>query len=150
MRATLPRRNGVVCTAVPAVADGHFGVARLSKIGRTQQRRLNVRVSANRGKSLDRQSVRSRGRVVAHCFIRAARWSGTGCPPTSHLRSAPRSPLADLGGRAGQPVRAGGLVYLAATGKPVQVRNAATGAKVTPSIALSAVSSGAVAAGGRV
>jgi outer membrane protein assembly factor BamB len=46
----------------------------------------------------------------------------------------------NLGARTGQPVRAGGLIYAPASGKPVAVRNASTGAKVSPAAALSKVS----------
>ncbi|MGA5305432.1 PQQ-binding-like beta-propeller repeat protein [Nucisporomicrobium flavum] len=56
----------------------------------------------------------------------------------------------DLGGRVGQPVRAGGLVYAPVAGKPVAVRNASTGVKVTPSSALSKVSTVAAVGGGRL
>jgi outer membrane protein assembly factor BamB len=56
----------------------------------------------------------------------------------------------NLGGRVGRPVRAGGLVYASVAGKPVAVRNASTGAKVTPSAALSKVSSVAAVGGGRL
>jgi outer membrane protein assembly factor BamB len=47
----------------------------------------------------------------------------------------------EFGARVGQPARAGGLVYAPVAGKPVAVRNAATGAKVSTSSALSKVSS---------
>jgi len=55
-----------------------------------------------------------------------------------------------LGGRAGQPVRAGGLVYVPVAGKPVAVRDAATGRKVAASSALSSVRSVLAVAGGRL
>ena len=55
-----------------------------------------------------------------------------------------------LGARVGRPVRAGGLVYAPVQGKPVAVRNASTGAKVTPSAALSTVSGVAAVGEGRL
>jgi hypothetical protein len=50
--------------------------------------------------------------------------------------SGKRSWSVNLGGRFGQPVRAGGPVYTPLAGEPVAVRNASTGAKVAPSAAL--------------
>jgi outer membrane protein assembly factor BamB len=56
----------------------------------------------------------------------------------------------DLGGRVGQPVRAGGLVYAPVAGKAVAVRNASTGSKVAPSSALSKASRVVAVGGGRL
>ncbi|GAB1693455.1 hypothetical protein KRM28CT15_52580 [Krasilnikovia sp. M28-CT-15] len=47
-------------------------------------------------------------------------------------------------------MRAGGLVYAPVAGKPVAVRNASTGAKVTASKVLLRVSSVAAIGGGRL
>jgi hypothetical protein len=66
------------------------------------------------------------------------------------VASGKRAWSVDLGARVGQPVRAGGLVYVPVAGKSVAVRNASTGAKVTPSAALSKVSSVAAVGGGRL
>ncbi|GAA3347627.1 hypothetical protein GCM10020358_63270 [Amorphoplanes nipponensis] len=66
------------------------------------------------------------------------------------VASGKRAWSVNLGARVGQPVRAGGLVYVPVTGKPVAVRNASTGTKVTPSPALSKVSSVAAVGGGRL
>ncbi|WP_306211719.1 outer membrane protein assembly factor BamB family protein [Actinoplanes sp. RD1] len=54
---------------------------------------------------------------------------------------------AGLGAEVGQPLRAGGLVYVSLAGRPVAVRNAATGAKVATVPQLSVVSA---IAGGRL
>jgi outer membrane protein assembly factor BamB len=64
--------------------------------------------------------------------------------------SGKRAWSVNLGARVGQPVRAGGLVYTPVAGKPVAVRNAATGAKVTPSAALAKLTSVAAIGDGRL
>ena len=56
----------------------------------------------------------------------------------------------NLGARVGQPLRAGGLVYAPVNGKPVQVRNASTGAKVTVPASLTRVSAVAAVGAGRL
>ncbi len=66
------------------------------------------------------------------------------------VASGKRAWSVNLGARVGQPVRAGGLVYAPVVGKPVAVRNAATGATVTPSPALSKLHSVAAVGGGRL
>ncbi|GAB1644193.1 PQQ-binding-like beta-propeller repeat protein [Krasilnikovia sp. MM14-A1259] len=55
-----------------------------------------------------------------------------------------------LGGRVGQPVRAGGMVYAAVAGKPVAIRNASSGAKIKPNAALSRVTNVAAVGGGHL
>ncbi|BFU47403.1 PQQ-binding-like beta-propeller repeat protein [Krasilnikovia sp. MM14-A1004] len=55
-----------------------------------------------------------------------------------------------LGGRTGQPLRAGGLIYVSVAGKPVAIRNASNGAKVRASTALASVKHVEAVGGGHV
>ncbi|WP_305783933.1 outer membrane protein assembly factor BamB family protein [Symbioplanes lichenis] len=63
------------------------------------------------------------------------------------VTSGKRAWKAVLGAEVGQPFRAGGLIYVSLTGKPLAVRNAATGARVTTVPQLSSLSA---VAGGRL
>jgi outer membrane protein assembly factor BamB len=64
------------------------------------------------------------------------------------VASGKRAWSANLGATVGQPIRAGGLIYAPASGKPVAVRNASTGARVAPSTALTRVSKVTAVGGG--